>query len=119
MKILNDEGLFQLQPQQGFWILRLARSGAEFTQPEYQVVFEVSDGQGTARTSKKSLTVYTEGKQDHSKKIVVQLMAKILENAPKGSFVTQIGGNSTGQRFKLANETGSLPVEVDEINGRF
>ena len=116
LRLVDGEGLFALNVQPSFSILRLAVAGNNLTQSDYHVVFEASDGQHPPRTTRKRLTVYHEEKKPSLKK-AVQLTARIREDVPKGSFIVQIGANSTADRFKLLETKDALPLELDEVNG--
>ncbi|KAK6740380.1 hypothetical protein RB195_008692 [Necator americanus] len=112
----NEDGMFELNIQKHFSILKLAKNANSTGRSEFNLQFLATDGQVPERKTRRMLKVYNEAKLVSSPVAVERdLSASIPENSPIGSFVAQVHSNSSECRFSLSS--GSSPFDVDEISG--
>ncbi|EPB79623.1 hypothetical protein ANCCEY_01319 [Ancylostoma ceylanicum] len=111
----NEDGVFDLNVQRHFSILKLAKNAENIDRSEYDLRFLATDGQVPERRTRKTLKVFNGAKLTTSPVVVErELTASIPENSPVGSFIAQVHTNSSGCRFALV---GGAPFHVDEISG--
>ncbi|KIH46101.1 cadherin domain protein, partial [Ancylostoma duodenale] len=111
----NEDGVFDLNVQKHFSILKLAKDAGNIDRSEYDLSFVATDGQVPERRTRKTLKVFNGAKLTTSPVVVErELSASIPENSPVGSFVAQVHTNSSGCRFALV---GGAPFQVDQISG--
>ncbi|ETN85496.1 cadherin domain protein [Necator americanus] len=112
----NEDGMFELNIQKHFSILKLAKNANSTGRSEFNLQFLATDGQVPERKTRRMLKVYNEAKLVSSPVAVERdLSASIPENSPIGSFVAQVHSNSSECRFSLSS--GTSPFDVDEISG--
>ncbi|KIH54115.1 cadherin domain protein, partial [Ancylostoma duodenale] len=111
----NEDGVFDLNVQKHFSILKLAKNAENIDRSEYDLHFVATDGQVPERRTRRTLKVFNGAKLTTSPVVVErELSASIPENSPVGTFIAQVHTNSSGCRFALV---GGAPFHVDEISG--
>ncbi|RCN38136.1 cadherin domain protein [Ancylostoma caninum] len=98
----NEDGVFDLNVQKHFSILKLAKNAENIDRSEYDLRFIATDGQLPERKTRKTLKVFNGAKLTTSPVVVErELSASIPENSPIGTFIAQVHTNSSGCRFAL------------------